>query len=67
VPVEQGKSEPFLELLDLMADCGMGNTQFIRCVGETGMPGGSFKTAQGVQRWKTLHAFPLLQFFSHRM
>ena len=42
-----------LQLLDLVTDCGMGDTQFFPSIGEAAMSGRCFKGPQSIQWWET--------------
>ncbi len=49
-PGEERGPQPLLELLDLLADRGRGDVQFLRRFGEAGVTGGGLEGAQPVQR-----------------
>src|ERR1700759_1203421 len=50
LPDEQADSQLLFEPPDLMADCGLGDVQFARRVGEAQMPRSRFERPQSVQR-----------------
>ena len=51
--LEQGFTQVMLQQLDLFADRGLGQVQFLRGMGETQMPGGCFEGTQPCQMGKS--------------
>jgi hypothetical protein len=51
---EQAHSEIVLQPLDLLADGGRGDVQFLGCMLETEVTGRRFEGAQGAERWQAI-------------